>query len=540
MPLSLFQMLSALLGGSGLFLLGMLLLTEGVKSFAGSSLRQALLRFTGTPAKACFSGMLATLLVQSSSATTVAVIGFVSAGILTFPQAIGVVFGASLGTTGTGWLVALLGLKINIGAHALLLVFAGAGMRLFGSARWKPAGMALAGFGLIFVGVDALQHGMEALSKQISLAGFPSGGFGGRAAAMLTGFVLTLVMQSSSAAVAACMVALQAGTLNLEQAAGIVIGAAVGTTVSASLAALGAGSPAKRTALAFVVFNLCTGFIALVALPLFLSVIPVVLPCLGLNTGPEALAAFHTLFIAVGVGVFLPFVRQYARLIERLLPERGPVLTRHLDSLLLQTPSVAIEASGRALREVSIEMLRLIRLELLEEPAESALESKSVQLSAAIRKIEEFVAAIPLTNGRQAFVAQLHVIDHLVRLQSRILPHEAIRTVLQTRLLHEEVDVTINLLNLAIEGLEGEACIGWHEQVRESAKSLANLRKQGRIRVLDEGKSTSSPPDEILLHLDAMRWLDRVGYHVWRICHHFATPAPAVSSPRCEECHPED
>jgi phosphate:Na+ symporter len=123
-------MIFKLLGGIGLFLLGMVLLTDGLKAFAGDALRRALVRFTGTPFKAFGSGALVTLMVQSSSATTVTVIGFVSAGLLTFPQAVGVVFGASLGTTGTGWIVSVLGLKVILGFYALPLVGIGAFMKL--------------------------------------------------------------------------------------------------------------------------------------------------------------------------------------------------------------------------------------------------------------------------------------------------------------------------------------------------------------------------------------------------------------------------
>jgi len=126
-----------LVGGIGLFLMGMVLLTDGLKSFAGEALRRALIRFTGTPLKAFGSGALVTAMVQSSSATTVTVIGFVSAGLLTFPQAVGVVFGASLGTTGTGWVVSVLGLKVSIGFYALPLVGIGAFLKLLAQERWK-------------------------------------------------------------------------------------------------------------------------------------------------------------------------------------------------------------------------------------------------------------------------------------------------------------------------------------------------------------------------------------------------------------------
>ena len=127
-----------LVGGIGLFLMGMVLLTDGLKAFAGDALRRWLIRFTGTPAKAFVSGALVTAMVQSSSVTTVTVIGFVSAGLLSFPQAVGVVFGASLGTTGTGWIVSVLGLKISVGFYALPLVGLGAFLKLLARALAVP------------------------------------------------------------------------------------------------------------------------------------------------------------------------------------------------------------------------------------------------------------------------------------------------------------------------------------------------------------------------------------------------------------------
>ncbi|MDL5056917.1 Na/Pi symporter [Geitlerinema calcuttense] len=154
-------MIFKLAGGIGIFLVGMLLLTDGLKAFAGDSLKKTLVRFTGAPWKAFMSGTIITALVQSSSATTVTVIGFVSAGLLTFPQALGVVFGASLGTTSTGWLVSALGLKVSIGYYVLPLIGVGALMRLLARGRWRVLGMALAGFGLIFVGIESLQAGMD-------------------------------------------------------------------------------------------------------------------------------------------------------------------------------------------------------------------------------------------------------------------------------------------------------------------------------------------------------------------------------------------
>ncbi|MFQ3671929.1 MAG: Na/Pi symporter, partial [Verrucomicrobiia bacterium] len=296
-------MLLSLFGGVGLFLLGMTLLTDGLKSFAGDSLRAALLRFTGRPVTAFLSGLLATALVQSSSATTVATIGFVSAGLLSFTQSIGIVLGASLGTTSTGWLVSVFGLKLSIAKLALPIIGLGAFLRLLGRGRWAPLGLSLAGFGLIFIGIDQLQQGMAGLNQHIDLAALPSSGLLGHALMMAAGILLTILMQSSSAAVATTLTALHSHTISFEQAASVVIGAAVGTTVTAALAAIGATAVAQRTALAHILFNLFTGIVALLLLPAFLALITWANQHLDLAPGAVSLAAFHTLFIAVGVAL---------------------------------------------------------------------------------------------------------------------------------------------------------------------------------------------------------------------------------------------
>jgi phosphate:Na+ symporter len=184
-----------LLGGIGLFLLGMVLLTDGLKAFAADALRRWLVRFTGTPFKAFSSGALVTAMVQSSSATTVTVIGFVSAGLLTFPQAVGVVMGASLGTTGTGWIVAVLGLKVSVGFYALPLVGVGAFMRLLARGKLRSFGLALAGFGLIFIGIETLQAGMQGLSGAFNLRILPSSGLWGHVLSMAIGIVLTVIIE---------------------------------------------------------------------------------------------------------------------------------------------------------------------------------------------------------------------------------------------------------------------------------------------------------------------------------------------------------
>jgi phosphate:Na+ symporter len=527
MPGLLFQ----LVGGIGLFLLGMILLTDGIKAFAGESLRQALVRFTGTPLKAFGSGALVTLLVQSSSATTVTLIGFVSAGLLTFPQAVGVVLGASLGTTGTSWIVAVLGLKVDLAAYALLLVGVGAFTRLLARRRAQALGLALAGFGLIFVGIEALQEGMQALSARVDLAGLPSRGAWGHAVAMSIGVGLTVLMQSSTAAVATTLTALHTGTINFEQAAALVIGAAIGTTVTGAIAAIGGSVPAKRTALAHILFNLTTGIVAMALLPVLLRGIRLAQEQFDLGPGALSLAAFHTTFIALGVLLFIPFLHPFAELIERLLPDRGPTLTRHLDRTLLQAPGVALEATGRALGETAGEIFDIIRA-VLDESPRSGDETARLLVDEALDRIQQFLAKIPADPENEALartrVAQMHTIDHLTRLRSRANPSSAVRRMVANPRLRPAATHAHELLTLAASGIRGDAIPGWLTVVEEHATALVELRRSERVSVLRQVGGGTWAPRDALQATDAMRWLERVGFHTWRACHYLSGETNSV------------
>jgi phosphate:Na+ symporter len=519
-----------LLGGIGLFLLGMVLLTEGLKAFAGEALQHALARFTGTPARAFASGTLVTLLVQSSSATTVTLIGFVSAGLIAFPQAVGVVMGASLGTTGTGWIVSVLGLKVSLGFYALPLVGVGALLRLLGAARWRALGLALAGFGLIFVGIETLQAGMQGLAGAFDLARLPAAGLAAHLAAMGIGVLMTVVMQSSSAAAATTLTALHAGAVNFEQAAALVIGAAVGTTVTGALAAIGGSVPAKRTALAHVLFNLATGLIAIILLPLLLWGLGLGQRYLGLEPGAVSLAAFHTLFIAVGVAIFLPFAVPLARWIERLLPERGPLLTRHLDDTLLEAPPVALEATRRTLTDLALEVVDLLSSVLAGAGAADDARRRA-DAATALDAVQRFFARIPALGDdvplSRARVAQLHAIDHLARLLPRLVPVPAVRNAFAGPPLQEAVASCRQLLGLARAVLRGKAPEDSRAAIERLAQLITGIRRDARLLLLQQTAAGGRTPAEALALLDAVRWLERVASHVARAGYYLVPDGPA-------------
>ncbi|MGC1746373.1 MAG: Na/Pi symporter, partial [Pseudolabrys sp.] len=242
----------SILGGVGLFLLGMTVMTDGLKALAGSALRTVLAKAAATPMRGAFWGAIATLLVQSSSATTMTTIGLVSAGLLTFPQGLGLVFGANVGTTGTGWLVALIGVRVSLTAAALPMIFVGALVKLLGRGRLSGCGAALAGFGLVLFGLTTLQQGMGGLAERLHPADLPAvlgapgaGWFSGMLGVLtlvVVGLAMTAVMQSSTAAIAITMSAHYAGAVGLDQACALIIGQNIGTATSSAMAAIGAST----------------------------------------------------------------------------------------------------------------------------------------------------------------------------------------------------------------------------------------------------------------------------------------------------------
>jgi phosphate:Na+ symporter len=522
-----------LLGGVGLFLLGMTLLTDGLKSFAGDSLRRALVRFTGTPATAFSSGVLATALVQSSSATTVTMIGFVSAGLLSFPQALGVILGASLGTTSTGWLVSGLGLKVSIGHYALPLVGIGAFMRLLAPQRWRALGIAVAGFGLIFLGIDTLQEAMQGVSQAVDFRAMP-GGVAGIAMGVGLGIGMTVLLQSSSAAIATVLTALHAGSLGFEQAALFVIGAHIGTTITGALAAIGGSIPAKRTALALVLFNASSGGIAILLLPVFFHLLAWAQQDALLEPGAMSLAAFHTLFTSVGVAILFPFIGRFSHRVERLLPEPEDTLTGNLDKSLHSLPSVALETLRRALRNIAVHQIELLRDGLATGGA-SNMDTRRAASEAALTRAEAFFSKVPLVSQHQGAsalrVALVHALDHLTRL----LPYSSAPAHLQRMVEHPRLSPAVqesrHLLQRAIEGLRGDATDLWLQEIEQIAVHLNALSTRERPALLRETASGDWSASDALDALDVLRWLSKVTNHVWRIAHYLSTAPDGKASP---------
>ena len=355
--------IGGLLGGIGLFLLGMSLMTDGLKLAAGPALGRILTYSTKTRMRGLASGALLTALVQSSSAVTVAAIGFVNAGLLTLGQSLWVLFGSNVGTTMTGWLVALVGLKFKIDLLALPLIGIGMALRLSGEhSRRGATGLALAGFGVLFLGIDMLQVGFSGFTSDFSLKEFD--GITGLVLMVLSGLLMTVLMQSSSASLTIVLTATQGGLLGIESAAAAVIGANIGTTVTALIAAIGATPNAKRAASAHVLFNALTGIVALLMLPLLIALIAELRDLLQLDTAPAAfLALFHTVFNLLGVVLMWPLVNRLTHFLERRFrtAEEDEARPHHLDANVLGVPTLALDALHQEVRRMGAIAMRMLR-----------------------------------------------------------------------------------------------------------------------------------------------------------------------------------
>jgi phosphate:Na+ symporter len=525
-------MIATILGGIGLFLLGMVLLTDGLKAAAGGALRTVLGRFTGGPVRALLSGAALTALVQSSSATVLATIGFVSAGLLTLRQAVGVIFGASLGTTSTGWIVSLLGLKLSIGAVALPLVGVGALMRLLGRGRAVPAGLALAGFGLIFVGIDVLQQGMLVLAERIDPATLPAVSFGGRLLLVAVGVVMTVVMQSSSAAVATTLTALHTGTITLEQAAALVVGQSIGTTVTAGIAAIGASVPARRTAAAHIMFNTTTGTIAFFLVPTAVHLEVLLAARLGITEPALLIAAFHTGFTLMGVLLLTPLLDPFTRLVERLVPDRAPLLTRHLDPSVREVPQVAVEAARLAVMEAA-DVATGVFQNSLHHPRRTALDEVALaEVTTALGGTRRFLAEVRTPPGQAEHDRHLslhHAMDHLDRLVERLRSHTP-EVPPEDPGFHELRHQVDGLMPVLRSWFRGEARTPSPDgECQRLSAAVAERRRLEREQTLARTAAGGLDPELAGGNLAAIRWLDSSLYHVWRALHHLSVPDPLAS-----------
>ncbi len=327
-----------LLAGLAIFLYGMFLMEDAIKAMSGKAFRKMIRQYTDGRLRSVGSGALVTAILQSSSAVSLMVLAFVGAGVMTMENGIGVMMGSNIGTTFTAWIVAVFGFKIKIESFALPLIAVG-GMVLivFGAAsRFFQASRLLMGFGFLFLGLDFMKTSVESYAQHLDLQRIAEFGLWLYA---LFGIVITALMQSSSASIAIVLTALNSAIITFPMAVAMVIGANIGTTITVLLGSLGGIQSKKRVSVSHLIFNLVTGAVAFAAIRPLAWLVSHFFDTA--SNSVMALALFHTLFNALGVLLFLPFIGMLARLLIRSFPDHKEILTVYLSNTPTEVPDAA-------------------------------------------------------------------------------------------------------------------------------------------------------------------------------------------------------
>ncbi len=365
------KLLFGLLGGLGMFLFGMKIMSEGLQKIAGDKMRKILAVLTNNRIIGALVGLAVTAIIQSSSATTVMVVGFVNAGLLSLVQSIGVILGANIGTTITAQLIAF-----KITKFALPAIGIGAGLKLFSRNRKSSyTGEIILGFGLLFFGLSTMKTAFDPLktSEEFRQLFLLVGDY--KLLGVLIGALLTVIVQSSSATIGITLALASSGLISFEASVALILGENIGTTITANLAAIGTNVAAKRTAFSHFLFNAIGVAYMLMLFPLFLKFISSITPGdadFVIQTQEQAqqfaaaigdkpyiarhIANTHTLFNIINTLVFLPFIGLLAKLSTMLIRGELDVETfqvKFIDDRVLNTPPVAIGQARRETRRMA-------------------------------------------------------------------------------------------------------------------------------------------------------------------------------------------
>lgn len=370
------KMIFGVLGGLGIFLLGMKYMSEGLQKTAGSSLRRLIAAVTGNRFFATVVGILVTCLVQSSSVTTVMTVGFVNSGIMALESAIGIILGANVGTTITGWILVL-----KVGKWGLPILGIAAFVHLFSKKEYvKNLALSALGIGMVFYGLEVMKGGVKIIRKipefteafQLVSIDPANISYIGVLAAAGVGCLLTVIVQSSSATLGITIALASQGVIGFETAAALVLGENIGTTITAMLASIGTGTNAKRAAYFHVIFNLLGTFVVTILFAVYLPFIKWLIAnfmgvpdvhAMVLKDGSESfpfvavgIATVHTVFNVMNVLIFLPFTHIFAKLLIKFVKDKdvnSSYYTR-LDFQHFESPALAMEMVNKEIGKMVI------------------------------------------------------------------------------------------------------------------------------------------------------------------------------------------
>jgi len=534
-----------LLGALGMFLYGMNLMSSGLQKTAGGRMRAILGSLTSNRFKGVLTGLGITSVIQSSSATTVMVVGFVNAGLLALEQAIGVIMGANIGTTITAWLISLLGFKADISIFAVPLMAVGFVLSLSKIEKRRNISEFIIGFSLLFLGlslmknsVPDLQQTPEVLSFIKTWSGF---GFGSVLIFLVFGTVLTLVLQSSSATMALTLIMLNLGWLPFEMAAAMVLGENIGTTITANIAAAVANTNAKRAALAHTLFNLFGVVWALALFKPFTSLVGLIIEAMGYpnpmeivhdttkSLGGDAsisalygLSMLHTLFNTFNTCILIWFVPQIAKIVTWAIKskseeEEDVVHLKYIDAGPMGTAELAIEQA----KNETIHFANILRNELgyIKSAIHATTEADFEFYRGKLVKYEEisdrieyeiatFLNALPQDSISEKTRAQSKALFKIIgEMESLGDSGEAVSRILSRRNEHgkrftdksvEKIDQMLKLLDNAYavmianleKGFDGTPDVHLAVEAEVELNELRNRLREDEIRNIEEGKES--------------------------------------------------
>jgi len=389
-----------LVGSLGFFLYGMKLMSEALQKVAGDKMRTILAKMTSNPVKGVFTGLFITAVIQSSSATTVMMVSFVNAGLLSLTESIGVIMGANIGTTITAWLISLLGFKVNISIISLPLIGIGFPLLFSKTNKRKSWGEFIIGFAMLFLGLDFLKGSVPDIKNHPEilefLSAYTSHGFASHLIFLIIGSVLTMIIQSSSATMALTLVMCNNGWISFDIAAAMVLGENIGTAVTANIAAAIANVSAKRAARAHLIFNILGVIWVTIIFSQFLNAINWfilktgnVSPYESAHAIPVALAIFHTTFNIANTLIFIWFTRFIILIVTKLVPQQDDTeefRLQYIETGLMSTSELSIH---QAKQEIMVYANRIEKMYgYVEEMFTETSEKKFFKLYDKIEKYE--------------------------------------------------------------------------------------------------------------------------------------------------------
>lgn len=545
MIMNVFSQVISFMGSLCLLLFGMNMLSNGIQKGAGSGLQKLLGKITGNRIYAVLTGIGVTAIIQSSGATTVMVVSFVNAEILTLEQAIGVIFGANIGTTVTAWIVSLFGFSFSISAMAIPMFGFGYILKYFKKFRIHNFAECFMGFALLFMGLGLLKESLTlgpAANKVFSIIN--EWGLGGILLGVLTGAIITALIHSSSAMTAIVLTMAAGGTLSWELSAAIVLGSNIGSTVDAVMSSFGASVNARRTAFVHVAFNVTGTIIALLIFRPFLSLIDIIIPLEPSANITTHIAMLHTIFNICATLIFIPFVNQIAMISRKVISETATEKDEHyhLPAILPHSRINADLYSYQIQTEISKMSAKI--MEMLDSVCNSFtnpnnadeenehvkyLENYIDEMNAAITGFLQKCSRLPNANRkeRQHFSDLIHITDTMENLSDetcslmhtvkKFVTDEKYRTdskrsreimdyIERVRIFFEQVCVYFTIGFSAEERNSGEII---EQRIDETKKEL---KKESRNR-LEAGADVK----EELNYMDMVRKIERAGDCVYGI-----------------------